>query len=64
MLPIFAERLENGRVRILIANRIEPVVDSDGLVNAVATTQQCIDAVCRHIERRPELWLWIHRRFR
>ncbi|MEM1181336.1 MAG: lipid A biosynthesis acyltransferase [Acidobacteriota bacterium] len=58
VIPTFSERLTDGRHRICF----DPPLDlPDDVVEATALLTARIEA---HIRRRPEQWVWFHRRWR
>ncbi len=61
-LPIFAWPEAGGRYRVELG---EPILPSEGGDAAVASlTARYLAALEREIRRRPEQWLWMHRRWR
>jgi Kdo2-lipid IVA lauroyltransferase/acyltransferase len=63
VVPCFALPLGAGRYRMIYERPIEPPrVDS---ANAILEfTQRCTDVLEMYVRRHPELWLWMHRRWR
>jgi len=58
LVPIYAERLENGiDFRITVEAPIPP---SD----AITMTQALNDSLSWAVRRRPGQWLWVHRRWK
>ena len=63
IIPVFALPLEGGRYRMVYEAPIEPPADDDP--HPVLTyTQRCTDVLEMYVRRYPELWLWMHRRWR
>jgi KDO2-lipid IV(A) lauroyltransferase len=63
VLPVFTLPLGGGRYRMIYEHPIEP--PAAGAENAVRElTQRCTDVLEMYVRRHPELWLWMHRRWR
>jgi Kdo2-lipid IVA lauroyltransferase/acyltransferase len=63
VVPTFALPLGGGRYRIVYEHPIEPPAATSE--NAVQDfTQRCTDVLEMYVRRHPELWLWMHRRWR
>lgn len=63
VMPLFAFPLPNGRYRMIYEHPVEPPRhDSADAVREF--TQRCTDVLEMHVRRHPELWLWMHRRWR
>ena len=63
VIPMFALPLPNGRYRLIYEHAVEPPAsDSPDAVREF--TQRCTDVLEMYIRRHPELWLWMHRRWR
>jgi KDO2-lipid IV(A) lauroyltransferase len=63
VIPLFAFPLPNGRYRMIYEHPVEPPRhDSPDAVREF--TQRCTDVLEMHVRRHPELWLWMHRRWR
>ena len=63
VIPLFAFPLPGGRYRMLYEHPVEPPRhDSPDAVREF--TQRCTDVLEMHVRRHPELWLWMHRRWR
>ena len=63
VVPVFTLPVEGGRYRVVY----EPPVETPdpGRADAVQVlTQRCTDVLASHVRRRPELYLWMHRRWR
>jgi Kdo2-lipid IVA lauroyltransferase/acyltransferase len=63
VVPVFALPLEHGRYRLVYEPPVEPPpADSPDRVREF--TQRCTDVLEMYVRRHPELWLWMHRRWR
>ena len=63
VVPVFALPLPGGRFRMVYEHPVEPPPPDDP--EAVRTfTQRCTDVLEMYVRRYPELWLWMHRRWR
>ncbi len=63
VIPVFALPLPGGRYRLLYEEAVEPPPADDP--DAVRTyTQRCTDVLEGYVRRHPDLWLWMHRRWR
>ena len=63
VIPLFAFPLAGGRYRMIYEHPVEPPPhDSEDAVREF--TQRCTDVLEMHVRRHPELWLWMHRRWR
>ncbi len=63
VVPVFALPLPGGRFRMVYEHAVEPPASSDP--DAVREfTQRCTDVLEMYVRRYPELWLWMHRRWR
>jgi KDO2-lipid IV(A) lauroyltransferase len=63
LVPAFALPLRGGRYRFVY----EPVVESPGPGSPDPIrelTQRCTDVLEMYVRRHPQLWLWMHRRWR
>jgi len=63
VVPLFALPLGNGRYRMVYERPIEPPAD-DTPDPILDFTQRCTDVLEMYVRRNPELWLWMHRRWR
>jgi KDO2-lipid IV(A) lauroyltransferase len=63
VVPCFALPLGGGRYRMIYEHPVEPPL-SDGTDAVREFTQRCTDVLEMYVRRRPELWLWMHRRWR
>ena len=63
VIPAFALPLPGGRYRLVYEHPVEPPDPSSP--DAVREfTQRCTDVLEMYVRRHPELWLWMHRRWR
>ncbi len=63
VIPVFGLPLPGGRYRMVYETPVElPDPDSPDAVQAL--TQRCTDVLETYVRRYPELWLWMHRRWR
>lgn len=63
VVPAFALPLPNGRYRLIYEPPIEPPApDTADPVRDL--TQRCTDVLEMYVRRHPQLWLWMHRRWR
>ena len=63
VIPVFALPLPGGRYRFIYDHPVEPPpADSPDPVREF--TQRCTDVLEMYVRRNPELWLWMHRRWR
>ena len=63
IIPVFAIPLAGGRYRMIYEAPIEPPA-SDDPDPVLAYTQRCTDLLEKYVRLYPELWLWMHRRWR
>jgi len=63
VVPVFALPLANGRIRVIYEHPVEPPRgETDDAVREF--TQRCTDVLEMYVRRHPDLWLWMHRRWR
>jgi KDO2-lipid IV(A) lauroyltransferase len=63
VVPLFALPLPGGRYRMIYEHPVDPPRDDSP--DAVREfTQRCTDVLEMYVRRHPELWLWMHRRWR
>jgi KDO2-lipid IV(A) lauroyltransferase len=63
VIPVFALPLPGGRYKFVYETPVEPPEADDP--HAVREfTQRCTDVLEMYVRRHPELWLWMHRRWR
>jgi KDO2-lipid IV(A) lauroyltransferase len=63
IVPLFALPLGGGRYRMIYEHPIEPPA-SDSPDPICELTQRCTDVLEMYVRQHPELWLWMHRRWR
>lgn len=63
VIPLFAFPLPGGRYRMIYEHPVAPP-DHDSPEAIHEFTQRCTDVLEMHVRRHPELWLWMHRRWR
>jgi len=63
VMPVFALPLPGGRYRLVYEKPIDAPDPSDPDAVRILT-QRCTDVLERYVRRYPELWLWMHRRWR
>ena len=67
VVPVFALPLGGGRYRLIYEHPVEPPRLRDGQADEQSIrefTQRCTDVLEMYVRRHPELWLWMHRRWR
>ena len=63
VIPVFALPLGGGRYRMIYEHPVAPPrADSEDAIRDF--TQRCTDVLEMYVRRHPELWLWMHRRWR
>jgi KDO2-lipid IV(A) lauroyltransferase len=63
VIPVFALPLPDGRFRMVYEHAVDPPRGTDE--NAMREfTQRCTDVLEMYVRRYPDLWLWMHRRWR
>ena len=63
VVPVFSLPLPNGRYRFIYEHPVDP--PRAGTPDAVREfTQRCTDVLEMYVRRYPDLWLWMHRRWR
>jgi KDO2-lipid IV(A) lauroyltransferase len=63
VIPVFALPLPDGRYRLVYEHPVDPPRgDSPEAIRDF--TQRCTDVLEMYVRRQPELWLWMHRRWR
>ena len=63
VIPVFAEPLPGGRYKFIYEPPVERPKE-EGPEAIREFTQRCTDVLEMHVRRRPQLWLWMHRRWR
>ena len=63
VMPVFALPAGGGRYRMIYEHPVEPprVETADAIREF---TQRCTDVLEMYVRRHPDLWLWMHRRWR
>jgi Kdo2-lipid IVA lauroyltransferase/acyltransferase len=63
IIPVFALPLPGGRYRMIYEHPVDPPrADAPDAVREY--TQRCTDVLEMYVRRYPDLWLWMHRRWR
>ncbi len=63
LIPAFALPLSGGRYRMIYEHPVEPPpATSEDPVREL--TQRCTDVLEMYVRRHPDLWMWMHRRWR
>ncbi len=63
VVPVFALPIERGRYRMIYEHPVEPPrEDAEDAIHEF--TQRCTDVLEMYVRRHPDLWLWMHRRWR
>jgi KDO2-lipid IV(A) lauroyltransferase len=63
VFPVFALPLPHGRYRLIYEHPVQPpLADTPDAVREL--TQRCTDVLEMYVRRHPELWMWMHRRWR
>ena len=63
MIPVFALPLPDGRFRLIYEHAVD--LPKPGHPDPVRElTQRCTDVLEMYVRRHPELWMWMHRRWR
>ena len=63
VVPVFALPIGGGRIRVIYEHPVAPP-DADAENPLREFTQRCPDVLETKVRRHPELWLWMHRRWR
>jgi KDO2-lipid IV(A) lauroyltransferase len=63
VIPVFALPLPKGRYRLVYEHAVDPP-SADTPDGVRDFTQRCTDVLEMYVRRHPELWLWMHRRWR
>ena len=63
VVPVFALPLPGGRFRMVYEHPVQPPSE-DGEQAIREFTQRCTDVLEMYVRRYPDLWLWMHRRWR
>lgn len=63
VVPVFALPIGRGRYRLIYEHPVAP--PPAGTEDAIREfTQRCTDVLEMYVRRHPDLWLWMHRRWR
>jgi KDO2-lipid IV(A) lauroyltransferase len=63
VVPLFALPLGGARYRMVYEHQVAP--PDEGSPDAIREfTQRCTDVLEMYVRRHPDLWLWMHRRWR
>ena len=63
VVPVFALPLPGGKFRMVYEHPVDPPrADDPDAIRAF--TQRCTDVLEMYVRRYPDLWLWMHRRWR
>ena len=63
VVPVFALPVDGGRYRMIYEHAVDaPTGDGPDAIREF--TQRCTDVLEMYVRRHPELWLWMHRRWR
>jgi KDO2-lipid IV(A) lauroyltransferase len=63
VVPVFALPLPGGRFRMVYEHAVDPPpADEPDAIREL--TQRCTDVLEMYVRRYPDLWLWMHRRWR
>ena len=63
VVPVFALPQPGGRFRMVYEHAVAPPTGEDPDAMR-AFTQRCTDVLEMYVRRYPDLWLWMHRRWR
>lgn len=63
VIPMFGLPADGGKCRIVYEHPIE-LPGPDAADPIVELTQRCTDVLEMYVRRQPEIWLWMHRRWR
>jgi KDO2-lipid IV(A) lauroyltransferase len=63
VVPVFGLPLPGGRYRFVYERPVAPP-ENDSPEAIHAFTQRCTDVIEAYVKRYPDLWLWMHRRWR
>ncbi len=64
VLPVFALRAADGQTRVVIEPPLVLVTTPDRDADVLENTQRVSRVIERRIRERPELWMWLHDRWR
>jgi KDO2-lipid IV(A) lauroyltransferase len=63
VVPVFALPIRGGRYRMIYEHAVEPP-EAEAPDAIREFTQRCTDVLEMYVRKYPELWLWMHRRWR
>lgn len=63
VIPVFALPLPGGRFRMVYEHPVQPPAGEDP-ESLREFTQRCTDVLEMYVRRYPDIWLWMHRRWR
>ncbi|MBW1952726.1 MAG: lysophospholipid acyltransferase family protein [Deltaproteobacteria bacterium] len=64
VIPVFSQRLPNGRHRLVIHPPLPLVKTGDEKADILAQVQAQTQAIEAWVRRYPEQWLWLHKRWK
>ena len=64
VIPVFALPMPHGRYRLIYEHPVDPPSLADTPDAVREFTQRCTDVLEMYVRRHPDLWLWMHRRWR
>ena len=64
VVPVFGIPLADGRYRIRYLPEVSIPLTGDRDADVLAMTQECTRIIEEQIRRHPEMWLWIHKRWK
>jgi KDO2-lipid IV(A) lauroyltransferase len=64
VVPVFALPLGKGRYRLIYEHPVTPPADPEDANAVTEFTQRCTDVLEMYVRRHPDMWLWMHRRWR
>jgi KDO2-lipid IV(A) lauroyltransferase len=62
VVPVFALPLGGGRFKFVYESPVAPPAEGPDQIREF--TQRCTDVLEMYVRRHPDLWLWMHRRWR
>jgi len=64
IIPVFGVPLPDGRYRVRYLPRVEFQRSGDTRKDILALTQKCTRIIEETVRKKPEFWVWMHRRWR
>jgi KDO2-lipid IV(A) lauroyltransferase len=64
VVPVFGIPLPDGRYRITYLPEVSIAPSGDREADVLAMTQECTRIIEEQVRLHPEMWLWIHRRWK